>query len=90
MERSFGLDSPIEAIHSGCVRVINASPLRKGEQIEVLELADPDACASQILVMVRLMDRTFAVPLAQLRPIDVSAETRQAIEDWHYWVAPWI
>jgi Calcium binding len=29
---------------------------------------------------------TLAVPLSQIKPIDSNNDTRQAIEDWHYWV----
>ena len=29
----------------------------------------------------------IGVPLAQLRPRKVDAATKEAIEDWHYWVA---
>jgi hypothetical protein len=29
----------------------------------------------------------LAVPLSQLEGVAVDDETRQAIEDWHYWVA---
>jgi len=32
-------------------------------------------------------DRQLAVPLMQLEGIRVDEETRQAIEDWHYWVS---
>jgi hypothetical protein len=31
--------------------------------------------------------RTLAVPLAQLEGVAVDEPTRQAIEDWQYWVA---
>jgi hypothetical protein len=31
--------------------------------------------------------RTLAVPLAQLEGIAVDEQTRQVIQDWHYWVA---
>lgn len=31
--------------------------------------------------------RTMAVPLSQLTAIDTRDLTREAIEDWHYWVA---
>jgi Calcium binding len=31
--------------------------------------------------------RTLAVPLAQLEVAHADEETRQAVEDWHYWVA---
>ena len=29
----------------------------------------------------------LAVPLSQLEVIEADDETRQAVEDWHYWVA---
>jgi hypothetical protein len=31
--------------------------------------------------------RTMAVPLSQLTAIDPNEQTREAIKDWHYWVA---
>jgi Calcium binding len=30
--------------------------------------------------------RTLCVPLSQLRGVALDEETREAIEDWHYWV----
>ena len=30
--------------------------------------------------------RTLAVPLSQLEVTQGDAETKQAVEDWHYWV----
>ena len=29
----------------------------------------------------------MGVPVHQLKPVNVDEETRQVIEDWHYWVA---
>jgi hypothetical protein len=29
---------------------------------------------------------TLAIPLAQLEGVDVDDQTKEAIEDWHYWV----
>jgi len=37
--------------------------------------------------MTRWSSRNLAVPLSQLKPIGVDESTRQAIEDWHYWIA---
>jgi hypothetical protein len=31
-------------------------------------------------------DRKLAVPLSQIEGIDISEETKQVLEDWHYWV----
>ena len=42
------------------------SPLRKGETVEVLRMAPDDACATDMLVLVRWQGRKLAVPLAQL------------------------
>jgi hypothetical protein len=41
---------------------------------------------SQQYVTVEWMDRELGVPLEQLEPLDVNDETKQAIEDWHYWL----
>ena len=40
-----------------------------------------------MLVMTRWKNRNIAVPLSQLKAIDVDESTTQAIEDWLYWVA---
>jgi hypothetical protein len=63
------------------------SPLRRGEAVEVLRMAQDDACATDMLVLVRWQGRKLAVPLAQLTPVDPDESTEQAIGDWHYWVA---
>jgi hypothetical protein len=47
----------------------------------------PDGeCCHEMFVTIALEDRTLAVPLAQLEPIRADKTTRQAIEDWHYWL----
>jgi hypothetical protein len=64
------------------------SPLRKGDEVEVLDLAPADECAHEMFVMIR-WDRKegLAVPLAQLKPGgDTDDAARQAVEDWLYWV----
>jgi hypothetical protein len=63
------------------------SPLRKGEDVEVLHMAPDEACAADMLVLVRWQGRKLAVPLAQLTAIDPDESTGEAIGDWHYWVA---
>lgn len=63
------------------------SPLRKGESVEVRRMAPEDACSGEMLVLIRWQDRNLAVQLSQLFATDPDKSTRQAIDDWHYWVA---
>jgi hypothetical protein len=64
-----------------------ASPLRKGEAVEVCRLAPEDSCSSDMLVQIMWNGRKMAVSLSQLTPLDVEESTAEAIGDWHYWVA---
>jgi hypothetical protein len=50
-------------------------------------MALEDSCSSDMLVMTRWNNRNIALPLSQLKAIDVDESTAQAIEDWHYWIA---
>ena len=70
-----------------CISAIVVSPLRKGETVEVLRMAPEDACAGDMLVLIRWQGRNVAVPLSQLVAIDADESTIEAIGDWHYWLA---
>ena len=70
-----------------CIETDVVSPLRKGETVEVLDMAPADSCDHNMLVCIRWKNRKMAVPLSQLSPIGVSAGTVEAAADWHYWVA---
>jgi len=70
-----------------CIVAQVVSPLLKGETVEVRSMAPEDACASEMLVLIRWQGRSMAVPLSQLRPIDADKTTAEAVTDWHYWVA---
>ena len=70
-----------------CTTVRTTSPLRKDESVEVRRMAPENSCPQDMLVMIRWQERNLAVPLSQLTPADPDDSTRQAIEDWHYWVA---
>ena len=63
------------------------SPLRKGEDVEVLRMAPDEVCATDMLVMVRWQGRKLAIPLSQLTAVDQDDSTAEAIGDWQYWVA---
>jgi Calcium binding len=62
-----------------CIAERAISPLRVGDQVE--------ECQHEMFVLIRWERRTLAVPLAQLEGVAVDEPTRQAIEDWQYWVA---
>ncbi len=52
----------------------------------VLGTAPAEDCEREMFVEIQWNDRKLAVPLSQLDGIDIDDETRQVIEDWHYWV----
>jgi len=70
-----------------CVAAMAVSPLRKGETVEVLHMAVEDACEHDMFVQIRWQGRKVAIPLSQLRALDPNESTKEAIGDWHYWVA---
>lgn len=72
--------------HAACTASRASSPLRKGETVEVRRLAPEDACSADMLVTIRWQDRNMAVPLSQLTATNSDESTRQAIEDWLYWL----
>jgi hypothetical protein len=41
----------------------------------------------EMFVTILWGDRDLAVPLAQLKAVKADRPTREAVEDWHYWVA---
>ena len=51
-------------------------------------MADSDECQHEMFAMIRHGNkRGLAVPLAHLKPGgDADKSTRQAVEDWLYWV----
>ncbi len=73
-----------------CVAERAISPLRVGDEVEVVGMAPEEECKHEMFVLIR-WERgergTLAVPLAQLEGIGVDEPTRQAMDDWQYWVA---
>ena len=60
------------------------SPLRVGEDVDVMGMAREAECESEMFVRVRWRGRRLAAPLSQLTPITVDAQTKEAVADWHY------
>jgi len=91
-ERSMGwyyyLEGKLEfPFKAKCFRKKSISPLKKEEIVEVQSMASEEDCQHDMFVMVQWDDRKLAIPLSQLKGLSVSDETKEAIEDWHYWVA---
>ena len=65
------------------------SPLRVGDRVTVIAIAPEEECEHEMFVAIRWQKRRLAVPLAQLeveRAHDVDLATREAVEDWNYWI----
>lgn len=62
------------------------SPLRVKDEVEVIGMAPEEECAREMFVTIRWEKDGLAVPLAQLKVVDADQQTREAVEDWHYWV----
>jgi hypothetical protein len=63
------------------------SPLQVGDEVEVVGMAPEEECQHEMFVLIRWERDTLAVPLSQLEGVAVDEQTRQAIDDWHYWAA---
>jgi hypothetical protein len=62
------------------------SPLKKGETVRVLGMPSECECEYDMLANVAWDDDEIAVPFFQLSPVKSDPKTKEAIEDWHYWV----
>lgn len=69
-----------------CIKERSVSPLHVGEVVKVNGMADEYDCMVEMFVEIEWENRNFGVPLSQLEGIEVNNETKEAIEDWHYWV----
>ena len=63
------------------------SPLRVGDEVEVVGMAPEEECEHEMFVLMPWERDTLAVPLSQLELVHGDEQTRQAVEDWHYWTA---
>lgn len=70
-----------------CTAERSVSPLKKGEQVEVLTMAKEDDCMREMFVLIRFAGRKLGVPLSQLEVLAAKGETSDAVDDWRYWVA---
>jgi hypothetical protein len=63
------------------------SPLRVKDEVDVIRLAPEEECEKEMFVTILWERGGLAVPLSQLTPVrNTAKQTKQAVEDWHYWV----
>jgi hypothetical protein len=72
--------------HARCSRERRISPLRMGDEIEIVGMAPEEECAHEMFVLTPWERDTLAVPLVQVEPIGADEETQRAVADWRYWV----
>jgi hypothetical protein len=72
--------------HAKCIAERVTSPLREGDKVAVTGMAPESDCQHEMFVTIQWQGRTLGIPLSQLKGVAVEADTKQAIEDWHYWV----
>lgn len=71
-----------------CVKERAISPLRKGDEVEIVGMAPEEECEHGMFVRTPWEERTLAIPLSQVKPTaSTDEETKEAVADWHYWVA---
>jgi hypothetical protein len=69
-----------------CITKRAISPLRIGDEVEVIGMAPEEECEHEMFVMMRWERNGLAVPLIQLEVIHGDDQTWEAVQDWHYWV----
>lgn len=69
-----------------CIAKRAISPLRVGDEVEVIGMAPEEECEREMFVKMRWERDGLAVPLSQLLVVHADEETQEAVEDWHYWV----
>ncbi|MCZ6635583.1 MAG: calcium-binding protein [bacterium] len=70
-----------------CIAYRAISPLRVKDEVEAIDLAPYEECEHEIFVMMRWdREEGLGVPLSQLKVVHGDEDTRQAVEDWNYWI----
>ncbi len=78
------IEFPFSAV---CCERRSISPLNTDDKVVVVGMADEVECEKEMFVSIRWGKNDLAVPLSQITPTSsVSEETKEAVEDWHYWV----
>ncbi len=71
-----------------CIAKRAISILRIGDEVEILDMAPEEECEHEMFVEISWDKGMLAIPLAQVRPAeDADQKTKEAVADWHYWMA---
>ena len=73
--------------HARCIEEREVSPLKVGDEVDVTGMSPESDRLREMFVTIRWDERDLAVPLAQLEVVKADKPTREAVADWHYWVA---
>jgi len=68
-----------------CIVADKRTPLELNEKVTAQNMAGEDYCEHDMYVDVSWKEKTIAVPLTQLKPLDADDDSIEAIGDWHYW-----
>ena len=60
--------------------------MRVGDEVKVEGMPSEEECEREMFVTVRWQRKNLVVPLHQLEVIVADEQTREAVEDWYYWV----
>lgn len=69
-----------------CIAKRAISPLLVGDKVKVVGMPSEDDCEREMFVKIQWARKSLAVPLSQLEVVQATDKTREAVEDWHYWV----
>lgn len=69
-----------------CEKKLFVSPLEKGETVEVLKISPEDRIITDVFAIIKWQGHKLGVPLAQLKPIKAGLKTKQAVEDFKYYL----
>jgi hypothetical protein len=90
-ERSMGwyyyLDDKISfPFTAECIAANKRTPLALGERVTVTQMSGEGYCEHDMFVDISWKNKSLAIPLSQLRPLNADDNSTEAIDDWHYWV----
>ena len=68
-----------------CIAIDKHTPLKLRERITVTQMSGESHCRYDMYVDISWQGKVLAIPLIQIRPLDVDGDTSEAIDDWHYW-----
>jgi hypothetical protein len=62
------------------------SPLQVDDEVDVVGMAPVEECGHEMFVLIRWEHGTLGIRLSQLDVTAGDAKTREAVQDWRYWV----